>query len=149
MLYPNQRGIKIHREIIKKEYKEPFLTVKSSNLFYAMRDLSNSAFKVYIYFISNKNDYIMGISPAAINNETGVCVETARKAVKELEIKGYIVMSDYLKFQFYEVPHKNINGFGLEEKKNEWLEIIEKSDYKDTKQPIQLEKEDEKEEWFY
>ena len=150
MLYPNQRGIRIHRETIKKDSKEPFLAVKSVNLFYAMRDLSNSAFKVYVYFIANKNNYVMGISPAAIRNQTGVCLETSRKAIRELEIKGYIVLSSFLKYDFYEVPHKDVERFGLEECRNEWLSVIEQSEYKDEKQKNRIDNiEDNNSNWFY
>jgi len=149
MLYPNQRGIRIHRENINSGTKEKFLAVKYDNLVYAMNDLTNSAFKVYIYFITNKDNYIMGISPAAINKVTGVCLETARKAIRELEIKGYIVLSQYLKYDFYEVPHKDIDSFGLEERKNEWINVIAKSEHKDYKPPEKYNLiYDDKEDWF-
>lgn len=149
MLYPNQRGIRIHRENIKNGNKEKFLAVKYENIVYAMNDLSNSAFKVYVYFITNKDNYVMGISPASINKVTGVCLETARKAIRELETKGYIVMSQHLKYHFFEVPHKEINCFGLEEEKNKWINVIENSEYKDYKPQKEISlNQDDKEEWF-
>ena len=149
MLYPNQRGIKINREPIQKDSKESFLAVKSINLFYAMKDLSNSAFKVYLYFLANKNGYVMGISPAAIRNKTGVCLETSRKAIRELETKGYIVFSDNLRYSFYEVPHKDVSRFGLEERKEEYLSVIEQSKYKDIASRIAFNfEEDDYSDWF-
>ena len=148
MLYPNQRGIRIHREIVKSGTKEKYLLVKYDNLVYAMNDLSNSAFKVYVYFITNKDNYIMGISPAAINKVTGVCLETSRKAIRELETKGYIVMSQSLKYDFFEVPHKDVDRFGIEEDKNKWLNVIENSEYKDYKPPENHYNLDDKEDWF-
>lgn len=104
MLYPNQRAITIHRETVKNA-KEPFLAVSNSNLFYAMNNLTNSAFKVYVYFLANKDKYQMGISPADIKNKTGVCIETARKAIKELELRKYIFLEEDFRYHFYERPY--------------------------------------------
>lgn len=52
-----------------------------------MRDLTNSAFKVYIYLLENKDNYIIGLSPADIYKNTGVCIDTVRRSICELESK--------------------------------------------------------------
>ena len=91
----------------------------------------------------------MGISPAAVRNQTGVCLETSRKAIREFETKGYIVFNDNLRYSFYEVPRKDIERFGLEERKTEYLSVLEQSELKDTlaKQNYEF-KDDGDYKWF-
>ena len=146
MLYPNQRGITIHKELIQQGSKEPFLAVKNVSLFYAMKDLTNSAFKVYIYFLANRDKYRMGISPAAIKNQTGVCIETARKAIRELEIKGYIVYAGDMKYHFFEIPHKDEN-FGFECYREEFHKVFDQSQHKNDFKEIDF--NDNEPEWLY
>ena len=105
MLYPNQRLITIHRDAVSKGTKEPFLNIDCRNLQDAMKDLTNSAFKVYLYFVSNRDGFRMGVSPADIREKTGVCLETVRKGIRELQIKGYIIFEEDYKYHFYEVAH--------------------------------------------
>lgn len=111
LLYPNQRLITIHRDPVPKGTKEPFLNINYANLQNAMKDLSNSAFKVYIYFVSNRDNYKMGVSPADIRDKTGVCLETVRKGIRELQNKGYIIYGDEYKYHFYEVQHFDKDNF--------------------------------------
>ena len=51
--YPNQRVVTVHREAIKSN----FLGIKNENWKAAARDLGAHAFKLYIYFASNADNY--------------------------------------------------------------------------------------------
>lgn len=61
------------------------------NITDAMKNLSHTAFKVYIFFLFHKDGFSMAYSPEYIRKAANMCKDTARKAYKELMEKGYIV----------------------------------------------------------
>ena len=89
--YANQRTC----EIIKTpcDNNKPFLMINRDTLEDACKNLPNGAFKVYIYFVSNKPGFKMGISPQDIAEKCGISEDTARTAIKTLISKGYLVQS--------------------------------------------------------
>lgn len=76
------------------------------NILDACKDLSNSAFKVYMALILNKNNYIMDYSPEGLHLLTGLCRATAKKALVELQVKYYIIQRDETHFDFYDYPKR-------------------------------------------
>ena len=102
---PNQKIIRVNREKVDKVAAQGrlYLIVYQDNLLYAMKDLSHTAFKVYMYFLFNKDNYSVAYSPEYIHKQANICKETARKAFKELQDKGYIIKSDR-GLDFYEYP---------------------------------------------
>ena len=104
--FPNQYSIVINREAVKNSSgkNRPYLIVYNDNLTTAMKKLSGTAFKVYIYLISNKDNYKLEYSPQAIANEIGIGKDSARKALKEFEAKRYIIpdREHPSSLQFYE-----------------------------------------------
>lgn len=85
--YPNQRVV----TIFKEKCKGDFLQVKNSEWQTAASILKTySAFKLYLYFASNKNGYTITLSPAAINEAIGICENTYRSAFNELLEAGYL-----------------------------------------------------------
>lgn len=68
-----------------------------------MHELSNSAFKVYICLVSNQDGYRFALSPAAIKNQSGICIDTVRKCLRELESKGYITYVKENQYEFNEI----------------------------------------------
>lgn len=104
--FPNQYSIVINREAVKNSSgkNRPYLIVYNDNLTTAMKKLSGTAFKVYIYLISNKDNYKLKYSPQAIANEIGIGKDSARKALKEFEAKRYIIpdREHPSSLQFYE-----------------------------------------------
>lgn len=102
---PNQKIIRINREKVDKVAAQGrlYLIAYQDNLLYAMKDLSHTAFKVYMYFLFNKDNYSVAYSPEYIHKQANICKETARKAFKELQDKGYIIKSDR-GLDFYEYP---------------------------------------------
>ena len=86
-IYPNQRVVTIFKENCDND----FLQVKNSEWQAAVGILKTySAFKLYLYFASNKNGYTIALSPTAINEAIGVCENTYRSAFKELLDAGYL-----------------------------------------------------------
>lgn len=106
MYFPNQKQIKINRELVKKNAVRFFLCAYQDNLSEAMKHLTHTGFKVYLALMFNRNGYAVEFSPAYISQITGMCVDTARKGLKELEAKHYLIPTNETKtlYNFYEVP---------------------------------------------
>ena len=69
-----------------------------------MRDLSASAFKCYLTLVMNKDNFELDYSPEYISSVASICKDTARKSMKELCEKGYLIQVDNKNFNFYEYP---------------------------------------------
>lgn len=102
---PNQKIVKVNRERVDKVSSNgrKYLIAYQDNLFDAMKNLTHTTFKVYLYFLFNKDGYSVAYSPEFIKKQANVCKETARKAFKELSEKGYIIATDR-GYEFYEYP---------------------------------------------
>ena len=115
---PNQKIIRVNREKVDKVAAQGrlYLIAYQDNLLYAMKDLSHTAFKVYMYFLFNKDNYSVAYSPEYIHKQANICKETARKAFKELQDKGYIIKSDR-GLDFYEYPKQAAKLLPIGEKR--------------------------------
>ena len=98
--FPNQRTICVHRERAESD----FLGIKNENWKAAARNLSAHAFKLYIYLASNKDNYKLALSPAAVRQEIGMARSTYHDQFHVLVDKGYLVPAHGSTFDFYEVP---------------------------------------------
>lgn len=92
---PNQKAFRVNkkREAIDKA------DVRVSDLFKrdildASKDLKDTTFKLYIYFISNQDEYVGGLSKVDVINKTGISESSYKRAMKELEEKGYLIYSN-------------------------------------------------------
>lgn len=89
---PNQKIVNIHRDMPQKGETEPFLTIKTKNLFEAYRNLhSIGGLALYLYFASNKDGYSFALSPQAIENEIGIPHTTYNDNINRLILNGYLV----------------------------------------------------------
>ena len=70
MSVPNQRIVKVHREMPGKEGN--FLQIKKSNLYDAYKNLNATALCLYLYLVGNMNGYNLEFSPKAIHEEMGM-----------------------------------------------------------------------------
>lgn len=104
---PNQKIIRVNREKVDKVAAQGrlYLIAYQDNLLSAMKDLSHTAFKVYIYLLFNKDGYSVAYSPEFIRKQANICKETARKSFKELIDKGYIEEGER-GYDFYEYPKR-------------------------------------------
>ena len=105
---PNQKIIRVNRERVDKVVSNGrnYLIAYQDNLLSAMKDLTHTTFKIYVYLIFHKDGYSIAYSPEYIHKQANVCKETARKAFKELIEKGYIIETSK-GFEFYEYPKYN------------------------------------------
>lgn len=108
MSYPNQKMIRIHKANVEKGTGKarPFLLIYQSNLKEAMKRLSGTGFKAYLMLAANADQYQTNYSPQYISAETGMCLDSARKALKELEEKGFLIVGESSHYDFYEEPQR-------------------------------------------
>ena len=106
MSVPNQRIVKVHREMPGKEGN--FLQIKKSNLYEAYRTLNATALCLYLFLAGNKDGFNLEYSPKAIHAEMGMPESTCRDQFKVLVEKGYLVPKHEGSniFDFYEKPNK-------------------------------------------
>lgn len=98
--YPHQRVVNIHREPINSD----FLGIKNENWQYAARDLKPFGCMLYLYLASNRNNYKLALSPAAVRQAIGMAQSTYRDQFNVLLEKGYLVQTGGNTFDFYEKP---------------------------------------------
>ena len=56
-----------------------------------MQELTGTAFMLFMYLCSNKNDYHFALSPVAVGRCTGMSKGSYENAVRQLIEKGYLV----------------------------------------------------------
>ena len=66
--------------------------------------LKAQAFMLYIYFVSNKDNYYFALSPTAIQSEIGMPRSTFYDQLKKLESLGFLEKDAKGYYHFYEVP---------------------------------------------
>ena len=98
---PNQKIITVHRAPLSNN----FLGINNDNWKHAARVLGAQGFLLYIYLASNKDQYKLGLSPAAVQKEIGMPRSTFYDQLRKLESLGFLVppVSGNM-YQFYETP---------------------------------------------
>lgn len=112
MAVPFQKTITINKEKVVKQSSRFFLCCYQDNIETAMKALTHTAFKVWICLMFNRDGYTIDFSPAYVSQTTGLCLDTARKAMKELIQKNFLIPANEKEtiFNFYETPQiKMIN----------------------------------------
>ena len=105
MSVPNQRIVKVHREM-PGENEGNFLLIKKCNLYEAYRTLNATALCLYLFLAGNKDGFNLEYSPKAIHAEMGMPESTCRDQFKVLENKGYLVPKHEKSniYDFFEMP---------------------------------------------
>lgn len=107
--YPNQRTVKIHREVAKSD----FLGIKNSNWQAAARDLRAQGLLLYLYLASNADNYTLALSPAAVREAIGMPRSTYADQFQLLLDRGYLVPKSGNTYDFYEIPKpRNVTQIG-------------------------------------
>lgn len=115
----NQRQLTIHRDKVIRDSGKPFLVAYEDNLLQAMKDLSHSAFKVYVYMLLNRDGYRLQFSPSHIAKSTKISKDTAREAFRQMERMGYLEHIENHKYNFYEVPKVSLYLKEKEKREND------------------------------
>lgn len=103
---PNQRNITINRKDALSSGRQ-YLAINCDTLAEASRNISGEvAFKLYLYFASNKNGYEFSFSPQHFSNIYGCSIDASRKAFVKLIEANYIINNGNNSFEFFETPQE-------------------------------------------
>lgn len=105
--YANQRVIVVNKEDCDK--KNLYATINLEAMDKAAIDLSGNAFKLWIYFAKNQNNYKFALSSKELSQHFGLKIDAYNKAWNTLVEKGYLINSSGNYFIFTEIPHPELN----------------------------------------
>ena len=140
---PNQKVITVNKSICDKEHIYAQCNLKANKM--ALKELSANAYKLYMYFALNQDDYTFALSYVHVYSITGMSEKTYHRAVKELIEKGYLVKEEDKKNQyiFYDgkingkYPLVKITGQESELDQDDETEVPDKSDQKGNSRQVE------------
>ena len=95
---PNQRVIRVHRERASSD----FLGIKNERWMAASRILGATALRLYLYLASNADNYLLALSPLALERDVGMPRSTFYDQFRKLVNCGYLVQTGGNQYDFYE-----------------------------------------------
>lgn len=103
---PNQRVVSIKRNVPKKETNKAFAYIYIDAIQDASKSLKGeTAFKLWMYFASNKDNYTFAFSPKAFSEAYDCSEKSAREAFTQLVEERYLISGNRKnEFVFYEKP---------------------------------------------
>lgn len=104
----NQKIVTINKERVEKNSGKDrqFLLAYVDTIEKAAKELPANEFKVYIYLLTNLDQFRFGLSPQDISNRYGMNPDTARSAITKLIDKNYLVLLDGDEYMFYDRPER-------------------------------------------
>lgn len=72
----------------------------------AAKELNAGAFKLYIYFMKNQNDYTFALSNKVVEDEFGMKKTQYDSAIKELIDKGFLQLQSGNLYKCFDYPKK-------------------------------------------
>ena len=97
--YPNQKIVTIYK-IQDQEGLKDNLILLDDDWQAACQDLTYTAFKIYLYFASHENNYLLTLSPTEIRSRIKMSENSYHKAISELIEKGYLLCNNTDKNQY-------------------------------------------------
>lgn len=101
---PNQKTITVVKE--KTDKQNLYCKINLNALESAAADLQAGAFKLWIYFAKNQDNFVFGLSNKAVAEMFGIKKDQYDKAVKELIQKGYLIETSKNHYNFKELKEK-------------------------------------------
>ena len=101
-LVGNQKIITVNKSACDRNHKYSTTSWEAEEL--AAQNLSAGAFKLWRYFIRNKDNYTFALSSAAAKNDFGIKIDQYNKAVRELIDKEYLISRENHYYIFYDKP---------------------------------------------
>lgn len=99
---PKQKIVKVNKQVCNKE--NLYATINLEAMSKSAIDLDAGAFKLWVYFAKNQNNYEFALSSKDANDTFGLKKKQYDNAVAELIEKGYLVQTEGLHYTFNEVP---------------------------------------------
>ena len=117
---PNQKVVQVKKEVCNKDNLYAAINLQAMES--AAQILKAGAFKLWVYFAKNQNNYEFALSNKEVAENFGIKKDQYDTAVKELIANGYLKENGGNHYIFYEVPQQEkttteeINNFPLQEK---------------------------------
>ena len=102
--YPNQQAVTVHKK--NSHDKSGYFMLDKSKNNKAMRDLSDVAYKMYVYLCQYQNNTTNLLSCAEFTKITGLSKASYVSAKKELLKKYYLIQREDGDYDFYNYPNK-------------------------------------------
>lgn len=90
-LFKCQKAIRIKKERLKDDNFDVNFVANKKDMLYAMQQLSSVGFMLYMYCISNQQNYTFGLSKQDVLLSTGMADRSYTSAVKSLIDNGFLV----------------------------------------------------------
>lgn len=101
---PNQKTIQVKKE--KCDNYNYYTMINLQALETAAIDLKSGAFKMWVYFAKNQNNYTLALSNKAASEYFGIKKDQYDNAIKELIEKGYLIEQSKNNYMFCELKQK-------------------------------------------
>lgn len=101
---PNQKTIQVKKELC--DSNNHYTMINLNALECAARNLKSGAFKLWVYFAKNQDNYTLALSNKAVAEYFGIKKDQYDNAVKELIEKGYLIETAKNIYQFKELSEK-------------------------------------------
>ena len=99
---PNQKVVKVAKEVCNGNNFYAAINLKA--LESAAKDLKSGAFKLWIYFAKNQNNFTFALSSKAVEETFGIKIKQYNNAIQELAEKGYLIQEQGNIYIFNEQP---------------------------------------------
>lgn len=102
--YPNQKVITVKKTDSDGNHIYGIFNLEACSL--AAHELSDKAFRLYVFLNLNQDGYTFAFSPARIEAQFGINEKRCRSAVNELIDKGYVLQKEdgTNRYTFFELP---------------------------------------------
>lgn len=96
---PNQRIITVKKNV-PADKDHPYTLCVKEVVLEAAKELKGNDFKLFMYFYTNRNNYMSAFSPQDVADNWGMSADTARNCFNNLIDKGFISPSGKNKYIF-------------------------------------------------
>lgn len=99
-IYTNQKIVCLHKALADRE--NPYGIVNKDCMYRASQNLGYNEFRIYMYIITNTDNYEFALSPADIAESMGANKREIQKSVNSLIDKGYLIHNQGNQYIFKE-----------------------------------------------
>lgn len=103
---PNQKVVKVKKELCDNQHYYTMINLQALDK--AAQTLKSGAFKLWIYFAKNQNNYTFALSSKEVCESFGIKIKQYNSAIQELIENNYLVQQKGNNYIFNENPNSVI-----------------------------------------
>lgn len=103
---PNQKVVKVKKELCDNKHYYTMINLQALDK--AAQTLKSGAFKLWIYFAKNQNNYTFALSSKEVCESFGIKIKQYNSAIQELIENNYLVQQKGNNYIFNENPNSVI-----------------------------------------